>query len=124
MSVKQQTITNLGGGLELRKPDGHHEVQGGRKLSGGMAAARDPEVVSHYVELLEEWCSKIRVYLDDRCIQQRTKYQKTIFFAMPDDVGGEPEWHKATAVRWLPDTSQCLKLFSLVYIPQFRDCPQ
>lgn len=73
----QQTITNLGGGLELRKPDAHHEGREGGVGSGGgggggeggssgaKAAARDPEVVSHYVELLEEWCSKIRLYLDD-----------------------------------------------------------
>ncbi|CAM9240450.1 unnamed protein product, partial [Hapterophycus canaliculatus] len=32
---------------------------------GSKSVARDPEVVSHYVELLEEWCSKIRMYLDD-----------------------------------------------------------
>lgn len=69
----QQTITNLGGGLELRKPDAHHKGQeggagggvGGGGSPGAIAAARDPEVVSHYVELLEEWCSKIRLYLDD-----------------------------------------------------------
>lgn len=63
----QQTITNLGGGLELRKPDAHHEGQDGSSGGsyGAKAAARDPEVVSHYVELLEEWCSKIRLYLDD-----------------------------------------------------------
>lgn len=63
----QQTITNLGGGLELRKPDAHHEGQEGGVggSSGAKAAARDPEIVSHYVELLEEWCSKIRLYLDD-----------------------------------------------------------
>lgn len=62
----QQTILNLGGGLELRKPDTPHAYHGGGLPSKGKAAARDPEVVSHYVELLEEWCSKIRVYLDDR----------------------------------------------------------
>lgn len=64
----QQTIVNLGGGLELRKPDAHHEGgagDGGAGSFGAKAAARDPEVVSHYVELLEEWCSKIRMYLDD-----------------------------------------------------------
>lgn len=66
----QQTITTLGGGLELRKPDKH--LEGG---VSGQAAARDPEVVSHYMELLDEWCSKIRTYLDDR------------YIASPSDVG-------------------------------------
>lgn len=73
----QQTITNLGGGLELRKPDGHHEGQeGGGRASRGAAAAKDPEVVSHYVELLEEWCSKIRVYLKER-YQVSLRYKDT-----------------------------------------------
>lgn len=63
----QQTITNLGGGLELRKPDRRYDGSDERVAAvSGKAAARDPEIVSHYVELLEEWCTKIRSYLDDR----------------------------------------------------------
>lgn len=56
----QQTITNLGVGLELRKPEGCYADQGCKVV------ARDPQAVAHFVGLLEEWCSKIRHYLDDR----------------------------------------------------------
>ncbi|CAM9238946.1 unnamed protein product, partial [Discosporangium mesarthrocarpum] len=61
VSNLQETITNLGGGLELRKPDRQYELSS--VLGGGVAST--PEVVSHYMGLLEEWCSKITAYLDD-----------------------------------------------------------
>ncbi|CAM9375389.1 unnamed protein product, partial [Choristocarpus tenellus] len=57
----QETINNLDGGLELRKPEEQHEHPG--PWTGG--AATDPEVVSRYMGLLEEWCLKIQAYLDD-----------------------------------------------------------
>jgi len=53
-----ENLKSLNSGLELRKPDAFHE-------SLGPAASCDPPTVSHYMELLEEWCVKIDNYLDD-----------------------------------------------------------
>ena len=63
----QQTITNSGGEIELRKPNGGIADQRGGVPLGCKAAARDPEVVCHYTGLLEEWHSEISLYLEDRC---------------------------------------------------------
>jgi len=54
----EENLKSLNSGLELRKPDPYFE-------SMGNAAALEPSAVSHYMELLEEWCNRIDNYLDD-----------------------------------------------------------
>jgi hypothetical protein len=54
----QESIRSISGGLELRKPDERVEAL-------GSAAAADPALVAHSLNLLQEWCIKIEKYLDD-----------------------------------------------------------
>ena len=54
----EENLKSLNSGLELRKPEAYFETMGN-------AAALDPAAVSHYMELLEEWCTRIDNYLDD-----------------------------------------------------------
>jgi len=53
-----ENLKSLNSGLELRKPEDSHEGM-------GSAAANDARVVAAYMELLEEWCTRIDRYLDD-----------------------------------------------------------
>jgi hypothetical protein len=54
----QESIRSISGGLELKKPDERLELL-------GIAAASDPVLVTHALNLLQEWCVKIEQYLDD-----------------------------------------------------------
>ncbi|GMH97336.1 hypothetical protein TrST_g8180 [Triparma strigata] len=54
----EENLKSLNSGLELRKPEAYFE-------SMGNSAALEPTAVSHYMELLEEWCTRIDNYLDD-----------------------------------------------------------
>ena len=55
----QENIKSLGGGLELQQPNPDvADVD-------AVTAAADPAIVTHYIELLEEWCASIEVYLGD-----------------------------------------------------------
>ncbi|KAJ1446978.1 dynein heavy chain and region D6 of dynein motor-domain-containing protein [Pelagophyceae sp. CCMP2097] len=55
----QENIKSLGSGLELRQPDA--DVAG----ADAFEAAAHPAVAAHYIDLLEEWCGAIEVYLSD-----------------------------------------------------------
>lgn len=54
----QESIRSISGGLELKKPDERVEAL-------GSAAAADPSLVVHSLNLLQEWCIRIERYLDD-----------------------------------------------------------
>ncbi len=54
----QESIRSISGGLELKKPDDRVDAL-------GSAAAADPSLVVHCLNLLQEWCLKIERYLDD-----------------------------------------------------------
>ena len=53
-----ENLKSLNSGLELRKPEQSHEAM-------GVSAAAEAGVVGAYMELLEEWCTRIDRYLDD-----------------------------------------------------------
>ncbi|KAJ8610701.1 hypothetical protein CTAYLR_005659 [Chrysophaeum taylorii] len=55
----QDNVKSLGGGLELREPD--HEAV----AVDPHVAAASPEIVAHFIEVLEEWCTSIETYLSD-----------------------------------------------------------
>ena len=54
----EDSIRNLTGGIELKKPDERVETL-------GHAAANDPELVIRSLNLLDDWCRSIETYLDD-----------------------------------------------------------
>ena len=54
----ETSIRNLSGGIELTKPDERVETM-------GHLAANDPELVVRSLNLLDDWCRSIEVYLDD-----------------------------------------------------------
>jgi dynein heavy chain len=53
-----ENLKSLNSGLELRKPEPAYEAL-------GASASGEPQVVASYMELLEEWCTRIDRYLDD-----------------------------------------------------------
>lgn len=55
----QENIRNLSGGLELPKPDLQLDT------IGVNAAALNPQIVMHAMNLLYDWCRNIENYLDD-----------------------------------------------------------
>ncbi|KAH8068253.1 dynein light chain binding protein [Aureococcus anophagefferens] len=64
----QENIKSLGGGLELQQPNPDvADVD-------AVTAAADPAIVTHYIELLEEWCASIEVYLGDT---DRSRWETT-----------------------------------------------
>ena len=54
----EDSIRNLTGGIELKKPDERVEAL-------GHAAANDPDLVIKSLNLLDDWCRAIEAYLDD-----------------------------------------------------------
>ena len=54
----QESIRSLSGGLELRKPDDRLETMGN-------AVANDAGIVTHSMNILQDWCNNIARYLDD-----------------------------------------------------------
>lgn len=53
----RDNIKSLGSGLELRQPDLEYaDVE-------AHTAAASPDVIAHYIELIEEWCASIEGYL-------------------------------------------------------------
>ena len=54
----QESIRSITGGLELKKPDERVESQ-------GASVAGDPALVTDSLNLLQQWCTKIELYLDD-----------------------------------------------------------
>ena len=59
----KESIKSLYGGLELRKPDKRFDADG-RNLAS--RSKEDQELVSHFEQLLEEWCAQIEGYLEGR----------------------------------------------------------
>lgn len=56
-----ESIKAMGAGLELRRPDKRLEVD--RRTFSDLVA--DPEVLFHFVELLDSWCADAEKYLDE-----------------------------------------------------------
>jgi dynein heavy chain len=52
-----ETVKSLNSGIELTKPDKKYEVE--NKQPAFNRAATDPEVLTHYEYVLEEWCKQM-----------------------------------------------------------------
>ncbi|KAL8448489.1 hypothetical protein Emed_003750 [Eimeria media] len=58
----REAVDSLSHGIQLRRPDPRFSLA---EINGDYtAAARNPEVVSHFEELLEDWCRQIEKYLE------------------------------------------------------------
>ena len=60
----KETLKSLVGGVELRRPEKRFDIDTHPRGRDGIR--EDPEAVRHYAELLEEWCSTIEKYLDEK----------------------------------------------------------
>jgi len=63
VSELSEAMHSLSGGVELKKPDRRFEVDA--RVQGFSKAAQEPELVSHYESLLEDWCKQIEEYLEE-----------------------------------------------------------
>jgi len=58
----KESIKSLCGGLELRKSDKKYDLEG--KNFSQRGTQEDQELITHYENLLEEWCTEIETYLE------------------------------------------------------------
>lgn len=56
----QESLKTLHTGLELRRPDDRFDLE-----SVTTTSSHSSEMVEHFVELLEEWCYHVELYLDE-----------------------------------------------------------
>ena len=61
-ALLSESLRTLKSGLELRKPDSRYDLD---SVSLRADAAPSPELMVHFVELLEEWCRQTEGYLDE-----------------------------------------------------------
>jgi dynein heavy chain len=100
----QESIRNINGSLELRKPDERVENQ-------NIIAASDPSLVINSLNLLQEWCTKIEKYLDD---SDRNRWETS-----ESGPHSELDYWRSRMQRYFYCLLFIFKLLSILYIGLF-----